>query len=62
MPPLPLFWTMGDFVTPFAIRGAILPAELYIQLDEEGAPLLGFDLLAAQAAAAAEEAKKPKQP
>jgi hypothetical protein len=62
MPPLPLFWTMGDFVTPFAIRGAILPAELYIQLDEEGAPLLGFDLLAAQAAAAAEEAEKPKQP
>lgn len=58
MPPLPVFWAVGDFVTPFGIRGAILPAELYVQLDKEDAPLLGFDLLAAQAAAT--EASKPK--
>lgn len=60
MPPLPLFWTAGDLVTPLGIRGAILPAELYVQLDKDDAPLLGFDLLAAQAAAAA--ASQPKQP
>jgi len=52
MPPLPVFWSVGDFVTPFGIRGALLPAELYVQLDAEDAPLLGFDLLAAKAAEA----------
>lgn len=50
MPPLPLFWTPGDFLVPFGVRGALLPAELYVQLEAEDAPLLGFDLLAARAA------------
>ena len=52
LPPLPFLWTFGDVVTPFGVRGAILPAELYVQLEGEDAPLLGFDLLAARAAAA----------
>lgn len=50
MLPLPIFWSPGDFVFPFGIRGALLPAELYVQLEKSDAPLLGFDLLAAQAA------------
>lgn len=50
MPPLPLFWTPGDMIFPFGVRGALLPAELHVQLDSKDAPLLGFDLLAAQAA------------
>jgi hypothetical protein len=50
MPPLPLFWTTGDFLTPFGVRAAILPAELYVVLEREGAPKLGFDLIAERAA------------
>jgi hypothetical protein len=50
MPPLPIFWTPGDFIFPLGVRGALLPAELYVQLETEDAPLLGFDLLAARAA------------
>lgn len=50
MPPLPIFWTTGDVVTPFGVRGALIPSELYVPLDKTDAPLLGFDLLAAQAA------------
>ncbi|MCB9877162.1 MAG: PEGA domain-containing protein [Planctomycetes bacterium] len=57
MPPLPFLWTFGDVMTPFGVRGAILPAELYVQLERDDAPLLGFDLLAARAAAAADPAK-----
>ncbi|MEO6596379.1 MAG: PEGA domain-containing protein [Planctomycetota bacterium] len=49
MPPLPLFWSAGDFVFPFGIRGAIVPSELYVKLYSEGSPLLGFELLASQA-------------
>lgn len=45
MPPLPLFWTAGDFVLPFGVRGALLPAELFVRLERDDAPLLGFDLL-----------------
>jgi hypothetical protein len=43
--PLPLFWTVGDFLTPFGVRAAILPGELYVVLERDGAPRLGFDLL-----------------
>jgi hypothetical protein len=50
MPPLPFFWTSGDMVFPFAIRSALIPGELYVRLEKEDAPLLGFDLLAAYAA------------
>ena len=50
MLPLALFWTTGDFLTPFGVRGALLPAELHVQLETSDAPLLGFDLLAARAA------------
>lgn len=61
MPPLPLFWTPGDFAFPFGIRGALLPAELYVQLEKDDAPLLGFDLLAARAAGEVPEpAKTPE--
>jgi hypothetical protein len=52
LPPLPLFWTAGDFLLPFGVRGALLPAELYVQLERDDAPKLGFDLLAERAAAA----------
>lgn len=52
MPPLPLFWSPGDFVFPFGIRGALLPAELHVRLERDDEPLLGFDLLAEQRAAA----------
>lgn len=47
--PLPFFWTAGDFVFPFGVRGALLPAELYVRLQREDEPLLGFDLLAEEA-------------
>jgi PEGA domain len=57
MLPLPLFWTAGDFVFPFGIRGALLPAELHVQLQRDDEPLLGFDLLAAPPTAA--DAKAP---
>lgn len=53
MPPLPLFWTTGDLLLPFGIRGALLPGQLHVRLERTDAPLLGFDLLAARAAAAA---------
>ncbi len=48
MAPLPLFWTIADFAMPFGIRGALLPRELCVVLQPSDAPLLGFELLAAQ--------------
>lgn len=54
--PVPIFWTAGDGLTPFGVRSAILPAELCVVLEKEDAPLLGFDLIAAQKQKAAEEA------
>lgn len=45
MPPLPILWTTGDFVTPFGVRSAVIPAELWIVLERQDAPRLGFDLL-----------------
>ena len=51
LPPLPFFWTAGDFVFPFAIRGAIVPNELHVKLYREGSPKLGFEVLADRAAA-----------
>ncbi len=50
MPPLPLFWTAGDFLTPFGVRAAIVPGELYVVLEREDAPKLGFDVIAERAA------------
>lgn len=50
MPPLPFFWTAGDFVFPFAIRGAIVPGDVHVKLYRDDEPLLGFELLAARAA------------
>jgi hypothetical protein len=52
--PFPLFWTAGDFVFPFGIRSGVVPAELLVRLEADGAPLLGFDVLAAKQAKAAE--------
>jgi hypothetical protein len=51
MPPLPFFWTPGDFLFPFAVRGAAVPAEMHVKLYPEGSPLLGFDVLAERARA-----------
>lgn len=48
LPPLPFFWTIGDFVFPFGVRSGLMPAEIMVQLDREDAPLLGFDLPAAE--------------
>jgi hypothetical protein len=53
MPPLPLFWTTGDMLTPFAVRGGIVPAEVYVKLYREDAPKLGFELLAEREGVAA---------
>lgn len=53
LPPMPLFWTAGDFVFPFAVRGAIVPGDLHVRLRRDDEPLLGFELLAARAAAGA---------
>ena len=53
LPPLPFFWSPGDMLFPFGIRGALLPAELHVRLEREEAPLLGFDLLAERAQRAA---------
>lgn len=53
MPALPpFFWTPGDLLFPFGVRGAALPGELHVVLEKEDAPKLGFDLLAERAAAA----------
>lgn len=46
MPPLPFFWTPGDFVFPFGVRGALVPHELYVKLYRTDEPKLGFELLA----------------
>ena len=50
MPPLPLFWTAGDLVFPFGVRGAIVPGELHVRLPRLDSPKLGFELLAERAA------------
>jgi hypothetical protein len=52
LPPLPFFWSAGDFFFPFGIRGALLPGELMVKLEREDEPKLGFELLAERAAAA----------
>lgn len=52
MPPLPLFWTGGDFVFPFGVRGAIVPKEVHAKLYRNDEPKLGFEVLAEQQAAA----------
>jgi hypothetical protein len=52
LPPIPLFWTGGDFVFPFGVRGTMVPGELYVKLYREDEPKLGFELLAERAAAA----------
>lgn len=51
LPPLPIFWTPGDLVFPFGVRGQIVPDELHVKLYREDQPLLGFEVLAARAAA-----------
>lgn len=52
LPALPLWWTGGDMVFPFGVRGAIVPGEVYVRLYREDEPLLGFDVLAARQQAA----------
>jgi hypothetical protein len=51
IPPLPLWWTAGDFVFPFGVKGAIVPGEVYVRMHRPDEPLLGFDLLAERARA-----------
>ncbi len=48
LPPLPVFWTGGDIMFPFAVRAAVVPGELHVKLYREDEPLLGFDVLAAR--------------
>ncbi|MBL9076098.1 MAG: PEGA domain-containing protein [Planctomycetes bacterium] len=50
LPPLPFFWTAGDFFVPFGVRGAMVPGDLHVKLYRDDEPLLGFELLAARAA------------
>lgn len=48
--PLPFFWTTGDLLFPFAIRGALVPHELHVVLYRTDEPKLGFEVLAERAA------------
>jgi hypothetical protein len=36
VPPLPIFWTFGDMVTPFEVRWTYVPHNLHVKLFEEG--------------------------
>lgn len=56
IPPLPIFWTAGDWFFPFGVQGAIVPGEVFVKLYREDEPLLGFELLAAQRAQAEQAA------
>lgn len=47
LPSLPFFWTAGDFVFPFGVKAAVVPGELHCRLLPDGAPLLGYEALAA---------------
>ena len=38
LPPFPLFWTQGDFLTPFGVRWDHVPHDLYVRLYKEGEP------------------------
>jgi hypothetical protein len=41
----PLFWNLGDFMTPFAVRWQYVPQKLYVTLYPEGeAPVRQSDL------------------
>ncbi|MBL8725923.1 MAG: PEGA domain-containing protein [Planctomycetes bacterium] len=55
MLPLPFFWTTGDILFPFAIRGALVPHELHVKLFRTDEPKLGFEVLA-------ERAQTPQNP
>jgi len=58
--PLPLFWTTGDTLLPFAARSVIAPSDLHVRLQPDDEPLLGFDLLREQAAGQpAEQGRRP---
>jgi hypothetical protein len=48
MPPLPFFWTAGDVVFPFGIRGAITP-DVHVKLYREDEPPIGYEVLALKA-------------
>jgi hypothetical protein len=50
LPPLLPYMSAADFFLPFGVRGALIPGEVYVKLYREDEPLLGFDLLRAQAA------------
>lgn len=39
LPPLPIFWTLGDFFVPFAVRWAYVPGGIYVKLYKEGEPV-----------------------
>lgn len=54
LPPLPIFWTGGDFFFPFGVRGALIPNEIYVKLYREDEPRLGRDALANRPGSGAE--------
>lgn len=45
MPPLPFFWTPGDFVAPLQVQATCVPSNLHVVLHAESAPPLGYDAL-----------------
>lgn len=47
-PTLPIFWTAGDLLLPFALRSVIVPGEVFVKLYREDEPLLGFEALQAK--------------
>jgi hypothetical protein len=38
LPPFPLFWTIGDTLTPFAVRWDHVPHDIYVKLYKVGEP------------------------
>lgn len=61
LPPLPLFWTLGDVFFPFAVKGALVPGEMCVKMYRDDEPLLGFDVLRAKAANQATANPAPTQ-
>jgi len=39
LPPFPLFWTQGDFLTPLGVRWNHVPHDIYVRLYKEGEPM-----------------------
>lgn len=51
----PLFWTLGDFFTPFAVEWAYVPGDLHVRLYEQGKAPIRADGDPAESAPAGSE-------